>query len=423
MSGLVLRLSAGNIGLSDGDSISTWMDTSGQNNNATQGTIGNQPLFRINVQNGLPGVEFISTGKSLSTPSFLNSSFNTAFSYYAVVKHTASGLTYVSSNGGAQWFHGSNGTESINTNGLSVASKTLGENPAHLLSFRYDGSTEKISTNGPVQTNTFGFNGARTSGRSFSSTGNLGLAGALTIGQLSTGGSTWDGQILEMLIYQRALSDSEDTQVNTYLNNKYNFLSPFSKQVLFVGNSLTAGFNLSSPATQAYPAQTDVLLGQSQWGYTNLGVTGITTPQLINSAPGGVDAFFDYRCTKNIAALWEVTNDLSINQNESTAYSNYVTWCQGRQTAGFKVVSFTVLPRSVASSYSGFEADRQAINTSIRTNWATFSDVLCDVGADSNIGVPGSQTNTTYYQGDQIHLNPTGAGVVASYANTAIAGL
>jgi hypothetical protein len=48
-------------GVADGAALATWQDLSANNLNATQGTGASQPIYRANLLNGLPGVDFVST--------------------------------------------------------------------------------------------------------------------------------------------------------------------------------------------------------------------------------------------------------------------------------------------------------------------------------------------------------------------------
>lgn len=56
---LWLRADAGVNGTAapaDGDAVTTWYDQSGNGNNCQQPTSGKKPLFKVNIQNGLPSV-------------------------------------------------------------------------------------------------------------------------------------------------------------------------------------------------------------------------------------------------------------------------------------------------------------------------------------------------------------------------------
>ena len=52
-------------GLSDGASVSTWKDMSGNGYNATQSTAANQPAWKRNILNGYPALRFNGTSSYL----------------------------------------------------------------------------------------------------------------------------------------------------------------------------------------------------------------------------------------------------------------------------------------------------------------------------------------------------------------------
>ena len=66
ISGMQLWLRADKItGLSDGDSVTTWLDESGQSNDVTQATAANKPTWQTNEINGLAVVRFDGTDDHL----------------------------------------------------------------------------------------------------------------------------------------------------------------------------------------------------------------------------------------------------------------------------------------------------------------------------------------------------------------------
>jgi hypothetical protein len=181
------------------------------------------------------------------------------------------------------------------------------------------------------------------------------------------------------------------------------------------GNSLTVG----APNGGDYLTQLVTLLGY-QWSSINFGVVGQTTTQMAADAATQIDPLIFDGHQKHILGAWEFTNELGNGVIAVTAYANYVAYCLARKVAGWKIVAFTVLPASNAGIIVSFETSRQTVNTSIRANWPTFADALADVAANPNIGPAGSETNVTYYAGDNIHLNATGYGIVAGIAKAAV---
>ena len=77
VSGLVLHLDADAIdGLSDNDPVAQWDDLSGEDNHATQGTSGYRPIYKTNILNGKPVVRFDGSDDRLNFPNLGISSGN-----------------------------------------------------------------------------------------------------------------------------------------------------------------------------------------------------------------------------------------------------------------------------------------------------------------------------------------------------------
>jgi hypothetical protein len=132
-----------------------------------------------------------------------------------------------------------------------------------------------------------------------------------------------------------------------------------------------------------------------------------------------VDTLYNASYTQNILVAWECTNDVYYGATAQQAYDHYVSYCQARRTAGFKVIALTVLPRSDSGTPPGFEAARQQVNTWIRANWQTFANRLADVAADTRIGDAGDQASS-YYSGDLVHLGNTGYTLIAQTVQTQV---
>ena len=195
--------------------------------------------------------------------------------------------------------------------------------------------------------------------------------------------------------------------------------------IVFDGDSLTVGqgtlpYN-NFPNGNDYPSQIVGSLDH-RGSYYNIGVGGETAAIMLANAPTNVD-------TKHVAGANNVvcfeggTNDLYNGVSAATLEATIVSYCQGRQAAGFKVIVATIVPRSDAGTPGGFETARQAVNTYIRTNWTSWANGLADVGNDANIGQAGDQANTQYYNGDNVHPNSNGYRIFAGYFLTALGNL
>lgn len=196
--------------------------------------------------------------------------------------------------------------------------------------------------------------------------------------------------------------------------------------IVFEGDSITTGAASAGPASTAvlhienYPRlASDGIAGAT---VTNVAVGGQTVLAMSAAAATQVDPLINTG-RLNIVAFLGGTNDIYNGAaTPATAYNRVVAYCTARRAAGWKVVVGTILPRDPAAAGAGFEADRQTLNTSIRTNWATFADAIADIGADPTIGAAGAQTNTAYYA-DLHHPTTLGYEIIATYYRTAFKAL
>ncbi len=234
----------------------------------------------------------------------------------------------------------------------------------------------------------------------------------LTIGSATTGGLT--AGVLYAFFY--STSEVISPQISDLMAN----LATADVSVVCDGDSLTQGGGLSNASS--YPGQLQVLLRAGNHPtdlVQNIGIGGQITSAMTSKAAAQIDAAWGTQ-TRKIVACWCGTNDLFFGASAATTYSRMVAYYTARKAAGEKVIAFTILPRSDAGTPGTFEADRQTVNTSLRANWATYADALCDVAADSRIGDAGDELNTTYYQSDHVHLNTTGFGIPAALSKSAI---
>ena len=155
------------------------------------------------------------------------------------------------------------------------------------------------------------------------------------------------------------------------------------------------------------------------WTATDVAVGGQTTAQMNTDAATEVDPMLRAYYQRHVVVAWELTNDLGSGTSAADAYAHMVTYCQGRQAAGYKVVVVTCLPRG---SDGTFETKRLAVNASIRAGWATFADALADPNTDPHIGYPGAQNDATYYY-DTTHCTAAGYAIAAGYLKAAIESL
>lgn len=181
-----------------------------------------------------------------------------------------------------------------------------------------------------------------------------------------------------------------------------------TRQVVWEGDSITYGSFATLPFRSI--VQTDLGIEY----YTNVSEEGDTIAGMLSDAAATVDAIIDPSYDRCIAVLLGGLNDLIAGTSKTTIYNNIVSWCQGRQAAGYQVVIQTILPYTYGTDR---EDDRHWINVQIRENWRTFADALSNIDGDSDL-----QDLDTYYV-DHVHPNDAGHAIIAGYVEEAILSL
>jgi len=191
----------------NGDPVGTWEDQSGNGNdvNAPASDI-QRPILVTGVVNGLPILRF-DGGQYLRKAFALNQPYTV---YIIFLQDSWTNNDRV--------FTGVTNQTIFIQNGISPTLKL------------YAGSFVADNTDLPLDT--FGicrviFNGASSSIRiddNVATTGNPGAlsAGGITIGASTTGANDSDIDVAEVFIYNAAISGEDDTNIMTYLNDKYN---------------------------------------------------------------------------------------------------------------------------------------------------------------------------------------------------------
>jgi len=204
-------------GLSNGATVTTWTDVSGNGRNATAS--GSGATYHTGALNGQPVVRFNADGNSsFDFPS--DSAIRTVF---WVVKNTKPGLHFLLGDGRAYDFHAGdstiwapyanpsivNGTTKFKGAVVDGTRTTLPSSSYTLLS---------LVTTGPVRADSL----SRDRG---------------------IGGRSWAGDVAELIIYDRALAAEEETAVGTYLANKYNLATAYTSSTLFIGSTGDHNYN------------------------------------------------------------------------------------------------------------------------------------------------------------------------------------
>jgi probable HAF family extracellular repeat protein len=291
------------ITLTNNAPVASWPDSSGLNNNATQSTAANRPVWLTNVLNGKPSIHFDGVNDSFSLPNLMNGA--TQAEAYVVLK----AQNDVPGSNRGLWRFGSYGAPANlrypGTDGVIVdefgssAAYTVGDpapalNTFHIFNVssksgewiaRFNGVMQYYTTN-----NTVGFN---------------------TTPTLGVGGIYFDGDIAEVLVFDAVLTSSDRNSIGEYLNRKYGLASA-------VPDGPT---NLIAGAI----SQTQVTL---QWdGTLNEGATRVSVERKLGtngtySVLGEVQntrSYLDGNLVANTTYIYRVR---AVNVIDWTAYSN-----------------------------------------------------------------------------------------------------
>lgn len=212
-------------GLTNNEPVATFPDLSGVGNTLTQSTAGLRPTYVTNVLNGLAIVRFDGTDDFLSSSTNFGSnntlSGDIAVSVFVVYQKTLLskghalgwGDTFVSlaacgiynDSGNSLWaFAGGN----------SQSFSAFGTNTFIIREFH--------KSPGPINTtSTTRRNGSNDAVAASSTTPAVDGSKALMLGKWANIGYFLQGDVAEFLIYNRRLTDPEQSQVRAYLNQKW----------------------------------------------------------------------------------------------------------------------------------------------------------------------------------------------------------
>ena len=218
--------------------VSEWRSKAGATRNLAQGTAANRPALTANYYNGRSAVSFDGSNDVLSATGL----GAIAMSPLSVFIALDSELSSASNDRGLLTMHVAGATNSFDNNGgfqfvANSAARTGGQRAAYEAYARAATGSLEIetvtrSTAQPIGKTVFGITADGTNGTLYQNGPQVDLqaasvaytAGSMYFGSLVQSGSPslyWQGKILEIVLYTRAVSASERAAITKYLGNKW----------------------------------------------------------------------------------------------------------------------------------------------------------------------------------------------------------
>jgi hypothetical protein len=226
-----LWLDATRINQANNTSVATWSDQSGNGYDATQGGSAARPTFIASGLNGLPVVRFDGTDDTLTlSASSLGMLRNVAgATIFSVIRYstnaTTEGLIFIANNTTSNFrvMMRKNSTSRFETYGRRLDSDTFqnvisssinnSNFRIHSALFNFQNTLLQQFINGALDGQKTDF---QTSGNTSDTDSNN-----IRIGNAVTVSSILNGDIAEIIVYNRALNTSELAQVHRYLSRKW----------------------------------------------------------------------------------------------------------------------------------------------------------------------------------------------------------
>ena len=388
-----------NISYNSSKRVNRWFDNSGYGHHFDSSSIS--PFYTQEALNGLPALEFNSDGAGLERTGFdisnmLSSDANT----FIFVKQSTSGTSWFNISGATLSFNLSSSNSEFNYGSGILNGDSVIDDAYHILTgLKTSGGRQSIYIDGA-------YDGQQANSNSLT----LGNDDVFLGSADGTASNGWQGNIAELLFFDRALDTTERLIIDNYLASKYDLSLPsnydkyqgdlpgngdFDFEVVGIGNANASAHSLSNSAgVRISDAGTTIDAGEFVFiGHDNT-YNQVDTTELIS----GVEArwarnwFLDTTINSVDGIDLKISFDMSEGVNGSSPgdKNNYVLLFRNTTTGDFD---------SVAVSNRGIENDDQiyfeVANANLNEGYYTLGTT-----DKSNSPVGGGKTWYSYYEGD-----------------------
>jgi hypothetical protein len=244
----------------------------------------------------------------------------------------------------------------------------------------------------------------------------VGTDSTMTFRSWMGGATNNDVYVARILLYDRALSQSECRQLAEYIETEY-ALGPQSL-VVCEGNSWVSGGAIDPDLVTAHIDDVAVF---------NVGQAGDDIDAMVSDYAGEVEPLFSSYRPANILVAYEFTNELTGTANLAATKTKYSDYCTNAQGDGFAVVAVTPGAWYLSANAADCESAYQQLWTDMRTGgsfeWTGYSDALADPAALTQFDDLDDTLNATYYNADRLHLVAGGNALFAPVITTAVESL
>jgi len=208
------------LGITLGTGVQNWADQSGNGNNAAQATGANQPPLVPNQMNGLPAIRGDGTNYWMATSPFTLGAQATLITVVQPSAALANSIRLLENDYSRSYYLGADVVPSptkykLIVNNGTAAATTVAEPTTtnHIVTGVYSPTTGSIYANGVI-------------GGSATLTAPANLTLAMYLMAAAAGGFLFTGYMGEVIVYNRALTTVELTQVHRYLGARYGVVVP-----------------------------------------------------------------------------------------------------------------------------------------------------------------------------------------------------